>query len=277
MFVTTTMLERLERAAWRDLYEHAPASLRAELGLSTHSIGSSLVLCATGLDHPFFNRAIGLGVAEPATHAQVRRVLHAYRSRGIERFFVHVTREASARDLRHWAGDEGLEAYPRAWLKLVRGAADPAPAPCAHPIARATALHAEAIGHIFTVGFGVPEAAGPLIATVLRLPGWHTLVAQDGGQVVAMGALYTEGELAYLAFAATLPSHRGRGIHAAMLAQGLRLARDRGCRAFVTETGEAVAGDPQHSEHNLTRAGFRVVAVRDNFAPPTVRARADAA
>jgi GNAT superfamily N-acetyltransferase len=277
LFITATMLERLERAAWRDLYEHAPAPLQAELGLSAESIGSSLVLCARGLDHPFFNRTIGLGVAEPATHAQVRRVLRAYRSRGIERFFVHVTREASSEELRHWAGDEGLVPYPRAWMKMVRGGADAAPAPCAHPIVHATALHAEAVGRVFADCFGMPEAAGPLIATVVGRPRWHTLVALDGAQVVAMGALYREGELAYLAFAATLPSHRGRGIQSAMLAQGLQLARERGCRAFVTETGEPVEGDPQHSEHNLTRAGFRVVAVRDNFVPPTVRASADAA
>jgi len=34
---------------------------------------------------------------------------------------------------------------------------------------------------------------------------------------------------------------------------------------LVTATGEAVAGDPQHSYKNIKRAGFREKYVRENW------------
>ena len=47
------------------------------------------------------------------------------------------------------------------------------------------------------------------------------------------------------------------------------LACRLGCRWFVTETGFPLTADePSPSYHNMLWAGFRAVAVRDNFGPP---------
>ena len=40
-----------------------------------------------------------------------------------------------------------------------------------------------------------------------------------------------------------------------------------GCALTVTETGVAVAGEPNHSHNNMRRLGFRSVGLRYNYAP----------
>lgn len=41
-------------------------------------------------------------------------------------------------------------------------------------------------------------------------------------------------------------------------------AEEAGCEVLFTETGEALPGTPQHSFHNIQRAGFEAGPVRAN-------------
>jgi GNAT superfamily N-acetyltransferase len=82
--------------------------------------------------------------------------------------------------------------------------------------------------------------------------GQAAFLALDGGVAVG-GALVTVVDgLALLTGAGVLPSHRGRGIHGALLAARLAWARDRGCDLVAAATRPAAA-----SQRNLERAGFR--------------------
>ncbi len=48
----------------------------------------------------------------------------------------------------------------------------------------------------------------------------------------------------------------------------IRAALDHGCTALYTETGEAVAGDPQHPCGNIERYAFAATRLRQKWAPP---------
>jgi hypothetical protein len=73
--------------------------------------------------------------------------------------------------------------------------------------------------------------------------------------------------VAWFDWAATRPEFRRRGCQGALLRQRVRDALDASCDWMVTETGEAVEGDPQHSYRNILRAGFELLDVRENWVP----------
>jgi hypothetical protein len=52
-----------------------------------------------------------------------------------------------------------------------------------------------------------------------------------------------------------------------LLAARVAKAIELGAKLISTETGEEVPGDPQHSYHNIVKAGFREAVVRENWVP----------
>jgi hypothetical protein len=82
--------------------------------------------------------------------------------------------------------------------------------------------------------------------------GWHLCVAEIDGAPVAMGALHAgRPPIAYLANAGTLPSHRGRGCQASIIARRAALAAAKGFEWVAADT-EPGSG----SQRNLERAGL---------------------
>lgn len=71
--------------------------------------------------------------------------------------------------------------------------------------------------------------------------------------------------VAYFEWGATLPAHRRCGGQGAIVVRRIEDAVALGCRLLTTATGEAVEGDPQHSYHNILRAGFRPAYLRENY------------
>lgn len=256
--------DAIERAAWQDAFDAAPAADRARLGLEAIERGPVLVLRAPGVDHVLFNRVYGLDRASP--DAMLDSAVAGYTADGIDRFFIHVA-AADASGLEARLRRRGVERFHRAWIKLVRGAG-PAPA-----VERPYAIRPPA-GHelddavrILLDGFDLPDAAAPVLAALANRERWRFVVARDQDRVVASSLAFADSQIAYLAMTATAPSHRGRGAQPALIADRVRWGLERGCRAFVSETGEAVASEPNPSEANLRAAGFAPLAARLNYAP----------
>ncbi len=109
--------------------------------------------------------------------------------------------------------------------------------------------------------FAVPE--GPLRFLPGR-PGWTCLVAYDGDEAVAAGALFATGDEGYLTFGATLPEARGRGAQSALLAERVAIAGRLGLRALTTETG----ADGGPSYRNILAAGFTETGAVPNWESP---------
>jgi hypothetical protein len=96
-------------------------------------------------------------------------------------------------------------------------------------------------------------------------PGWSLYGAFDGGDLVATGATFRKGKFAWLGFAATLATHRGKGAQSGLLRQRLVSAFENGATLITTETGISLEGESAASYHNIERSGFRVVDHRLHF------------
>lgn len=90
----------------------------------------------------------------------------------------------------------------------------------------------------------------------------HYLV-EDAGVPIATGSLGIHDGVALLAGASTIPSARGRGAQALLLATRLRDARARGC-----ELAMIAASVGSQSQRNAERNGFRIAYTRTKWSRP---------
>jgi GNAT superfamily N-acetyltransferase len=209
---------------------------------------------------------IGLGVTAPARRETVARFVRDYRAAGIARYFVHVTDDARPAELRTWLAEEGLVPQRR-WMKFAHGGGSVPEPRCDLEVRRVEGRHGAAFGCIAAAGFDMGEASIPALARLTERVQWHVFMAFAGDEPAATGALFIDGGVGWCDFGVTAPPYRRRGAQRALLAARIRAARNLGCDLIVTETGEAVPGDPQHSYHNILWAGFEELGLRDNYAP----------
>jgi ribosomal protein S18 acetylase RimI-like enzyme len=259
MSASLQLSEAAERAAWTELLAGAPPAVRRELGIDVVRDGDALFLAVAGAASFLVNRAFGVG-ADPASLA---RAAAFYRSRGVARYFLHVRGQPEPRALAR----AGLARYPRAWLKLLRG---PQPIGRRDPqssVEDVAPADLERVAAIYCAAFDLPSQFAPAIAAVHGRTGWSVQVARSGDAAVAVGLLHVRGDVGYLAGGATDPAFRRRGAQGALVTERVRRALERGCLWLTAETGEDVPGDPQHSLHNMRRAGFEIVGSRSNYAP----------
>lgn len=138
-------------------------------------------------------------------------------------------------------------------------------------IERARPEHASAFADIAESAFHMPAVSRPLLEMLVGLEGFVSFMSFAGDTPAGIGTLFVADGVGWLGFGATKPEFRGRGGQAAVLAARLEAAYDSGCHLVVTETGEAVPGDAQHSYKNILKAGFRELYLRENFAGDTPR------
>jgi acetyltransferase (GNAT) family protein len=138
-----------------------------------------------------------------------------------------------------------------AWMKFRRGPAAPEAAPTDLRIEQV--LDPEAVA----TAVGAPFELSGFVGA----PGWASLVAFDGDEPVGHGALYVDGETAWIGVGATRAEWRGRGAQSALLAARIALGLQVGARVFVTETG--AGGGPSY--RNILRAGFEEAYLRPNW------------
>jgi GNAT superfamily N-acetyltransferase len=83
--------------------------------------------------------------------------------------------------------------------------------------------------------------------------GWTLYLGRIEGKAAAVGVLYVNAKVVYLADATTDPQFRGRGLHAALLRQRLHDANSAGVD-FACSGAEFLSA----SHRNMERAGMRV-------------------
>jgi hypothetical protein len=82
-------IEQAEVRAWEDFYDAAPAALSAALRLGIDRLGETVFTLCPPIPFTLFNRAINLGIAEPATEAQLDALIERYRAQGVANFCIH--------------------------------------------------------------------------------------------------------------------------------------------------------------------------------------------
>jgi GNAT superfamily N-acetyltransferase len=245
-----------ELEAFRDFYAAAPP----ELGARMKEIGGALCLRLEPLSTvTMFNRALGLGIEQPATDEQLDQVMGFLR--GVEAY-VTVAPEAAPADLGEQLAARGL-ASDRGWTKFSRSTADPPRASTGLRVERDD--HGEAFAEAATRGFEMPDLFLDWLRRLPNRDGWQCFVAFDGDAPAAAGALYVTGVVGWIGIGATIPAQRSKGGQSALLAARIQAAAEAGCEVVVTETGAPADGQANGSYRNIVRAGFEPQYVRANY------------
>lgn len=261
--------DAVEGLAWRDLITGAPAWLARASGAAAEVIEDAVVLSAPRVDHLLFNRAVGLGLHDAVFESSVVRILKRYKSQGISRYWIHANPYARPAHLSRLLMKRGLQPYRRSWVKMMRPAG-PIGAPVEGlNVRRVEARDAHIVSSIVGPAFDLPQLGAEFFAVTVSRPRWHVMVVEHEQQPIAVGGLFVDGGFGYFAFAATRPEFRGHGAQRVLMHARAELALSLGCAWLVTETGFPVTADePSPSYHNMLWAGFRAVAIRDNFSLP---------
>jgi GNAT superfamily N-acetyltransferase len=263
-------IERVERAAWLDLFSMAPEDCVARLGLRSTRHPVAAVLAAREAPLVEFNRTLALGIDRPAGRSDLDRLAEWMRTHCNPVRALAVPPGASRGTILAWLRDGGGTPHGSGVAKLHRDAS-PAPDPaCRTSLAVRLAEAAEAAryGAVVQGGFEAPPPFARWFSGLVGRPGWTTCLAYDGDVPVASGALFLNGGgCAWVGVTATLPSHRRRGAQAAIVARLLREGAAKGVAGFAAETTQPpTEEDGAHGSYrNLLRAGFSVAYLRPEY------------
>lgn len=237
--------------------------IAAEYGMACQEIGGGSAVFFEQLPIFLFNRAIGLGIHQPATEGMIDELTQLYGRRQLP-FGVTVSPAAQPSQLSEWLLERGFKRADN-WAKMIRG-----PEPLPHietdlrvePVTKANAAQ---FGEVAQKGFGMPGWFVPIMAKIALLPNVYCYVAYDGDVPVAVGSMHVSNGVGSLFNGTTLPEYRRRGGQSAIMARRIQDGIGMGCHWFSTETGEETPEAPNSSYHNMLRTGFQLAYLRPTY------------
>ncbi len=255
------LVEFSEAHAYASLFDAAHAA-DSSLGFSSSRAGSAVLLRAQAVSSSLlYNRVLGLGVAEPACAEIIASLVAAYAG-GTVPFGVEFCAAAQPAELPALLSAQRLrKAFP-AQILYRDGAAPP---PRYESWTRATGLRVESVGpeHAGTLArvccenFNMPQAVWELLRIGSCAAGWRRWLALDGDEAVGASLSFVQDGVAWLGWTSVLPSHRGRWVHAGIVARELEDAHASGCAWVTTETAISTKEKPDAAYHNLRNFGFK--------------------
>jgi GNAT superfamily N-acetyltransferase len=258
-------LERAETAAFRDLASSVPDALARRYGFGFAEIDGACCGIARGLAGlRELNRVMGLGLGGACTLATLDEIAAFYMGAS---YVVALSPEARPGEVAAWLAGRGFRS-DYAWMKFVCTPDPELRAPTDLRLEKVGADRADDFAQVVVEAYGMPPWMHELMATVPARSGWSCWVAYGGERPCGAGAMYVDGDSAWLGFGGTVPEARGRGAQSALLAARLREAAEAGCRTATTETGVREPGRPVASYRNIMRAGFEEVYERPNWRSP---------
>jgi GNAT superfamily N-acetyltransferase len=265
------LLEEVECAMYADLYDAVPDRIAREQRVSLERRAGELRFTVATVDHPFFNRVMGIGLDDAGPGgldaSWVEAHARHYARAGIRRYMLQILPHVEDESLRTAMRARGLVRL-RGWAKHVGRARDDAEAATDLRVEAIDARGAAAWAAICAEAFSFPDAMRPWLQALAGRDGWHLYLAFDGEEPVATAAFHRYREFATLTFAATRPVARRRGAQSALIARRLCDARAAGCVWVQTETDEPLPDKPNPSTNNVKRLGLPVRYVRANWGPP---------
>jgi hypothetical protein len=236
---TAATIEAAEARSWADLYAAAPSAWAAEVGLGSREVGGALAIHWAATGRRYFSRAIGLGVASPATPDAIDAILAGWAERDIAMFLLQSLPHCMPEDYEDLLRARGLEPFD-AQDRIVRGG--------------------EALGGALVVGERAPAVeevtpetteewsdflqrtyrldAGPWLPRLIGRAGWHQYVAREDGAIVAARAMHLGPDgTAWLGMDGPVPGlmtddhEPDAALCAAIVTDGLA----RGARRFIAD------------------------------------------
>lgn len=256
--------EQIEIQASRDLYEAAATDVVEEAGIRVDTVGGALALAAALTDVLALNRVVGLGLGQAATREDIAHIIEWYRNAGAARFFIQLCPGHQPSDLTEQLLEHGF-VHHNNWVRLVR-AVEPLPDLSERwDVREVDEVYSDLFGRLAAEAFGWPSYIARMAACVIGRPGWRHFMAFEGAEPVGTGAIFTQGETAWIGFAATRPEYRSQGVQKALIARRFHAAGEAGCTDIAVETAEPRADRPAPSYLNMLKFGFREAYLRPNY------------
>jgi hypothetical protein len=254
-------IEAAEARAWADLYAAAPADFADAAGVGYRTVAGAIVLRWAATGRRYFNRAIGLGVTQPATEAAIDQILSGYREQGIDMFLLQSLPHCQPADYEGWLRDRGLTRFD-AHERVLRGGEPYRPLPPAtsgrrfqvEPVELATADEwAEFLQRVYRLD------TGSWLQQLVGRKGWHPYIGREDGVLVAARTMYIDDSgLAWLGMNGPVP-----GIHsddyepdAAICSRLVQDGLQLGARGFHTDIEAPSDAMDTPSYHYFPALGF---------------------
>jgi hypothetical protein len=233
---TVEAVEAHEVLMWRRCVEAVIAAPDDPLGIIFDDAGPFPMTALSSIDSEDFNRVVGLGLGSPADRGDIDRILAFYRDHGKSRFRVEVAPVARPAEVPQWLEEAGLHRVPVSVTKLWEYLTDTTPAiedPGDTDIRRLDVSDADAVGRLTAIAYGAFDSSDllqPWFSATVGRPGFIYYGAFENDRLVASGATFVEGDLAWFGFAVTHPRFRSRTIQQSLTARRLRDTREMGGR-----------------------------------------------
>lgn len=247
-------VERVSANAYRSMHPDGVAELPDATALRMPPAHSA----------PFLNRIVGLGLGGPATEAQLDAAIAAMS--GL-RYYVSLSPAARPVEIADWLAARGFTP-DWGWMQFRRGVEPVADAQTELTVREIGPDRAAEFAQLVRRAYGLPEAVEPVLAALPGRAHWTCWLAFADDEPAGAAALHVEDGAGYLGVAGTAPEHRGRGAQSALIAVRVERARELGCGAVYTETGEQLPDRPSASYRNIVRAGFEALYVLPNWLGP---------
>jgi len=273
LIATTTIASRVERAEADTAAAFGGGAAKRGVDVLVHPIGGTLAVYG-GPGQPF-NKIAGLGFA-PLDESDVVRLEDRYDARGgeirVEQSSLADPAVASMLTRRGFAliGYENvlglaLTAEVAAALARERETARAAGIEVGLTDDASMWIRTTAEGFLHPDAFDGPpptesfarESMERIFADFSSAPGCQLYLARRDGEIAGGGVLRMIDGLAQLGGAATLPTHRRRGVQSTLLRARLVESAAAGCDLAVVTTEPA-----SKSQANVQRAGFQLLYVR---------------
>ena len=256
-------LEQVEIDAWSDLFQAASPQIAKQIGLSQKSFGRMLATATSKIDTLGLNRLIGVGSLGNLESGNFEALAAYYKQSEVQRFFVQAYTGAD-RSLDEKLQSFGLR-YHNNWVKLYRDVSPLTGFTCDLEIKRIGKESADHFGRIVTDAFEWSEVPPEWLSATVGRERWLHYLAYDGVTPVATASMYAEGEVAWIVFASTRSTHRGRGAQAALVAARISDAAKMGVNLIAVETAQQTPERDAPSHRNMLRCGFKEAYLRPNY------------
>lgn len=230
----------------------------------TVRIGSAVALRSRSVrSSVLFNRVIGLGLSEEATEQMLDEAAALYGADKIP-WGVELSPAARPLELPDWLRKRRMR-RGLATALLIRSCSDVPEVKTDLRIGRVGPEFGTVVAGIAALIFRVAPEVKALLEAAATQPGYRQWLAFDGNEPVGSCLSYVRDGTVWSGWDATLPSHRGRGVHAAFLVARMRDAAEAGCEWCTAETALGTPEDPDPSLRNFRRMGFKLAYERHTY------------
>jgi hypothetical protein len=259
-------IEAAEARAWADMYAAAPSDWAATAGLRTRELGGVLVLEWAATQRRYFSRAIGLGVAAPASGEAIDGILGVWDEAGIGMFLLQSLPHCRPAGYESLLLERGLELFD-AQDRVIRNGGPARPSRAEPEVERVTSRTAgEWSGFLQRI---YRLDTGPWLPCLIDRPGWHQYVVRDASEIVAARGMYIGADgTAWLGMDGPVPglSTEDYEPDAALCAFMVEDGLARGARRFVTDIEARSDAMDTPAYAHFARLGFRRPYVRTHYA-----------